>query len=227
MRKLGIIQPGKIGDIIICLPIAKWYHDRGYEIIWPLDKNIIKNFIDYVSYVTFYPINFDCNEARMVCFNEGCNSIIDVSFTIPGGHKHNSNFYLSQTEMEFDELKYKIANVPFEEKWNLHFDRKLDREQSLFDKIVKQPKYTVVQWQGSTVKKQITLDNPDNHQIIEIQPITESVFDWITILEKATWLVLIDSSVANLVEQLNLPVKKYFLTRQKAQPNLRQDWIVI
>ena len=63
MKRIGIIQPGRIGDILICLPIAKWYYDRGHEIIWPVDSAIIKNFIGYIDYVKFIPVNFDCRDA--------------------------------------------------------------------------------------------------------------------------------------------------------------------
>jgi hypothetical protein len=226
MKKLGIIQPGKIGDIIICLPIAKWYSDRGYEIIWPIDGNIIENFVDYVPYVKFIPANFDCNLARQLCYNENCNTIIDVSFTIPNANNFNTSNYLSQKEVEFDEYKYKIANVPFEEKWNLNIVRNLRREQELYKKLVYKD-YVVVQWNGSDCRRTAQFDNPQNYQILEISPVTSSIFDWITILQNSKFLVLIDSSIANLTEQLRLPNKKYLLTRQKAKPTLKENWIIV
>ena len=33
IRRLGIIQMGKVGDILILLPIAEHYNKMGYEII--------------------------------------------------------------------------------------------------------------------------------------------------------------------------------------------------
>lgn len=227
MRKLGIIQPGKIGDIIICLPIAKWYYDKGYEIIWPIDSRIMPNFIGYVNYVTFVPISFNCDEARAVCLSQSCNTIIDVSFTIPGGNRLNTDFYLNQSEKEFDEVKFNIAGVPFEEKWNLIFTRNKSKELELYNRLVDSKSHAVVQWNGSNMRREIRLDNPQDHQIIEILPLTESVFDWLLILEKASFLVLIDSSVANLVEQMGIKTKKYLLTRQKAKPTLHEEWIVV
>jgi len=227
MKRLGIIQPGKIGDIIICLPIAKWYYDRGYEIIWPVDRHIIPNFIDHINYVKFIPASFDCDLARQLCANERCNTIIDVSFTIPNGNGYNTDNYLAQSSIEFDEFKYNIANVPFEQKWNLQFTKNIDREINLYNRVVTERSHVVVQWHGSDCCRHAIFDNPDNHQIVEVKPITTSIFDWIYTLEKAQFMVLIDSSIANLVEQLGLKQKKYLLTRQKARPTLKNDWIIV
>ena len=87
--------------------------------------------------------------------------------------------------------------------------------------------HVVVQWHGSNCSRHALFDNPENHQIIEVKPITSSIFDWIYTLEKSEFLVLIDSSIANLVEQIGLKQKKYLLTRGKARPTLRNDWTVV
>lgn len=227
MKKLGIIQPGKIGDIIICLPIAKYYYDKGYEIIWPVDRNIIDNFINYVDYVKFIPIDFDCRLAHQVCFNHNCNTVIDVSFTLPGANSHNTERYLNRTYMQFDEFKYAIANVPFEEKWNLQIKRNINKEQQLYEYFNINEPYVIVQWNGSDRRREVQFDNPNNVRIIEVSPLTSSVFDWLTLLEKSQMMVLIDSSIANLCDQLAFKQKKYLLTRELARPTFKEEWVVI
>ena len=50
-KKCAIVQPGKLGDIIICAPIAQYYADKGYEVYWPVFEefyNTVKRF-DYVT----------------------------------------------------------------------------------------------------------------------------------------------------------------------------------
>jgi hypothetical protein len=50
-KRCAIIQPGKLGDIIICAPIAQYYADKGYEVYWPVFNefyNTVKRF-DYVT----------------------------------------------------------------------------------------------------------------------------------------------------------------------------------
>lgn len=49
-KKKIIIQPGKMGDIVITTPIAKHYHEMGYEIVWPVFDNY-KNYFDAFDYI--------------------------------------------------------------------------------------------------------------------------------------------------------------------------------
>jgi hypothetical protein len=202
MKKLGIIQPGKIGDVIICLPIAKYYYNQGYEIIWPIYSQIINNFIEYVDYVKFVPINrLNCLESYQVCY-KNCNTILDLSFNIPGSSSLNTHYFTNMnTEFSFDELKYQIANVPFKEKWNLEILRDRKKEDNLFDKLVTFESYDLIQEQSSD--RFIKIDN--NNSVVKIIPIEGySVFDWLKIVERANKHILIASSFLNLIDQLKI-----------------------
>src|SRR3989442_14672685 len=53
---IAIIQPGKIGDIIICLPIAHYFH-RRQEVIWPIHKSLSPMFEAAVDYVKFIAVD--------------------------------------------------------------------------------------------------------------------------------------------------------------------------
>lgn len=240
LKRLGIVQPGKIGDIIICLPIAKYYFDRGYDIIWPIHVSYIQHFSsEYINYVNFIPIPiFDCKYAKDVCNSQySCNNIIDLTITLPNGNSHNTDFFLKQHKLFeannhcifFDEIKYNIANVPFSEKWNLVYSINKDNEKTLEEKIriADNTEYIITHWEGSDCRRQIQLENTKNKSIIEIKPLSKSVFDWTNILRKASALVLIDSCFANLVEQLNLPQRKIFLARSSPRPTLKNKWQII
>ena len=60
MKKAIIIQPGKLGDILITAPIADYYHNLGYLIDWPVFNNF-SNVISRLGYANeiFYGINID------------------------------------------------------------------------------------------------------------------------------------------------------------------------
>jgi len=124
MKKGGIILPGKIGDIIICLPIAKHYFDMGYEIYWPIYDFYIKNFTNYVNYVNFIPISINnCIQNSIHILNNLNCEIIDLSFTSPNSwHNENTRRFLNQNN-PFDEFRYELANVPFSKKWTLEIQR--------------------------------------------------------------------------------------------------------
>ena len=237
MKRIGIIQPGRIGDILICLPIAKWYYDRGHEIIWPVDSSIIKNFIGYVDYVQFIPVNFDCRDAYDKCIRNGCNHIIDVSFTIPNANKFNTdNYFNHQDEFSFDQFKYYIAGVPFEEKWKLVYNRNQEKENALRIKLKINKPYIVIQEQSSDCNRVVKWEN-NEIQRVDIRPVSDSVFDWVGILQKANQHALIESSISNLVDQLSIEVPEQILLlkhgyygkelrdgRKCGTPVLRLNW---
>jgi hypothetical protein len=236
MKKLGIIQPGRIGDIIICLPIAKWYSDRGYDVLWPIEKDMIKHFEGYVDYVKFIPIEFDCRLAHQVCFSNFCTKVIDLAFTIPNANNMNSHNYLAQDSYAFDEFKYFLADVPFEEKWKLQITRNREKEEQLRNRVGAFGDYVVVQEKASDSQRFVKWENPDVKRI-DITPISDSVFDWLGVFENAKQHIFIESCLSNLVDQLNIPVEKNVLLlkhgyygnllkdgRVRGLPVLKREW---
>lgn len=229
MKRKGIILPGKIGDIIICLPIAKHYYDMGFEIYWPIYNFYIKNFINYINYVKFIPIDINnCIDASFYVLNQLNCEIIDLSFTSPGSwHNENTSKFLNQTK-SFDEFRYDLANVPFYKKWTLDICRNTCKEDELYSQLVRKD-YVAAHLEGSDGRKNIALENPKDYQIIDIHQKTDSIFDWVKILQNAKQLIMFDSCFANLVEQLNFPHKKIFLKRSDdlRTPVLKNNWSII
>lgn len=226
MKKLGIIQPGRLGDIIICLPIAKWYADKGYEIIWPVDNNIINNFIGYVDYVNFIPTSsLDCNEARKECSNR-CNTIIDLSITFPNSNPVNDSFfYANKGIMSFDQMKYAFANVPFEEKWNLKFNRNTEVEQRLVNQLNLPSTFTLVHTKGSS--ESFVYHPETNESVVYVTDTGGSIFDWCGVIDKANKIVAIDSSFANLVEQYGFTGPKFLVRRAADVRPVYKGWVVL
>ena len=136
----------------------------------------------------------------------------------------------------FDQFKYAVCNVPFGEKWNLDIRRDMKREEEFFNKVVKKKSkpYVVTHLTGAMGRIQFSLDTKaliesiglKNHEIIEISPLSDNVFDWITIIEKAACFIGLDSFYVNLVDQLNIKIPKYFIRRSPLNftPVLRSNW---
>jgi hypothetical protein len=229
-KKLGLVQSCGIGDIIIALPIAKFYHDRGVEVYWPIDERFLPSFRDAVDYVTFIPFPFKPNADGFIntplkLLNAvSCDRIVTLYSYIANTAINNKTFYAC---LKFDEYKYAIAGVPFAEKWNLAIKRNPKREQALFDAVVKNPDYVVVHKQGSNARRDVIVPaRCKDHQRIEIDERTDCIFDWLMVLEKARFLLLIDSCFSNLVEQLEIKVEKQFVLRSDVHftPVLLGDW---
>jgi len=232
MRKLGLIQSRGLGDIIIALPIAKYYHDRGWTVLWPIDERFLPSFAAAADYVEFIPFTFTANvegflmNPMRLLKGRGCEKIIPLYSYLTNTSVADATLAAS---LKFDEYKYAIAGVPFAEKWNLQIRRDPAREQQLFDRVVRAQKYVVRQLEGSNCR--LAADDTalgECEQVIDIEPLTDNIFDWILVLERSALLVLIDSCYANLVDQLGLRVRKTFVLRSDVRftPVLRGEWRV-
>jgi hypothetical protein len=229
-HKLGLIQSRGIGDIVIALPIAKYYHDRGYEVYWPIDSRFAPSFGAAAGYVNFIPFEFSANARGFIhapvelLRKAGCEKLIALYSYISGENISNKALFNS---LKFDEYKYAIAGVPFREKWNLDIRRDPVRERQLYQRLVRQEEFIVVHKQGSNFNVNFNIPEKYRHcQVIEIAEVTDNIFDWLGILEKARLLIMIDSCFSNLVEQLGFENEKLYALRSDVRftPVLRGNW---
>lgn len=228
--KIGLIQSRGIGDIIIALPIAKFFSDQGHQVFWPIDERFMASFQPAANYVNFLPFRFESNldgflkHPASILQHHGCERIIPLYSYLAGVKVNNQVLFNS---LKFDEYKYAVAGVPFGEKWNLCIKRDNQREQALYDRTVKSPEYVVVHQVGSNFKSALSVPNRYHGlQRIDLSEATDNIFDWLMILERASLLILIDSCFANLVDQMRLSNEKYFLFRSdtKFTPVLKCAW---
>ena len=231
MKNIGILQPGRIGDIFLCLPIAKFYNDLGYKVYWPVFEEYIKMFSDVVNYVHFLPVSSDVYscipQAKGTFLNYKVTKIIDLAATFPGSTV--TERYVAEGDgfgkYRFDEFKYKIAQVPFKEKWNLQYTRDLKAEEDIYNTYVKSEKYDVFSLNHSRGKVNKVVES--KHQLIELNE-KHSIFHWRKVFENAQNICLVDSAVSNFVEQLNIKCKKT-LIQKKGQPiaTYNNNWRII
>lgn len=229
-KRIGIIQPGRIGDIVICLPIAKHYYDQGCDVVWPVAKDILNQFINHIDYVKFIPCEFSVIESYNICISSGCNNILDLSFRLPDPVNNFNAFLFDNKSLKFDELKYEIAGLPIETKYNLDINRDRGKENELYESLdLRNTDYCVVHSQGSDGHKPKIDDKIyKGLKVINISNLTDSIFDWIKVLQKANTVITIDSCFANLCNQLKLKQKKYFIHRPppNPSPSITEDWII-
>lgn len=243
--KIGILQPHKLGDIIITIPIAE-YHLKTIDdvVIWPVLEpycNFLSKVID--PRIKFTPINSEINNSieKSKLKLSGCDKIIDLSFGFRDSDPELNSRYSKQNEYTFDRFKYLISGVPFEEKWNLNIKRDIDDENNTYSRVVKNKKYCVLHVNTvrglniNEVMKKFKI--PSDEQIIHIDSKYDGVtglFSWLKILEGASTLILTNSSVLNLVNQLNINEKNRIYIqssnknkKEKDQPVLKNDWVII
>lgn len=215
-KTLLIIQPGRFGDIIICLPIAKSYHDKGYKVEWlcPKEYHSLFSNISYCTPVTQIAKTY--------------YDVIDMSFGFNGAPE--AWWQITKPRWEsFVEAKYHLARVPLEEKWNLVWDRNEEKENALVKELNLPDEYIVYHAEGSRGEYNLSL--PEGVAHIKFGKVKDyNVFDWYEVLEKAKEIHCIDSVLVNFVDSAlpKFEPKVFHSVQNYKRPDLtvKKGWIL-
>ena len=214
-KRLGIIQTRGIGDIIMALPIADFYIEQGWEVFWPIDESFVEMFRRAKPSIDFLPVsrpeppdyNYFLNQPVKMLSELACDKTVVLYSYLGGLNVADPRLAGS---LKFDEYKYAIAGVPFERKWQLKYERDIGREEALFERLNISGDYVCIHDQSTEMAAPVEI-SPEltrGLQIVHIEPLTDSVFDWRLTIERAAKLIMVNSCFANLVEQLNLENEK-------------------
>ena len=214
-KRLGIIQSRGLGDIIIALPIARHYYEQDWDVFWPITESWVEQMTAAAPWVKWIPVTpdpgaffYDIPMQRLKNFK--CDEVIPLYQALTG-HKFHDEVYFQHTK--FDQYKYIRADVPFYKKWTLNqcITRDPVREQTMYDQKVTNPLYVVTHLEASSGR--IEWDSsmvPEGWDVVDITP-EGYIFDWLKIIEGAQSIVMTDSCMANLVDQLGLGDDRYFI----------------
>ena len=212
-KRLGLIQSRGLGDLVIALPIADYYHKQGWEIHWPICKEFVTHFEMTAPWVNWHAVDTDqrgtffLEQPQKILEDLACDEIMPLYQALTGQPFHETEYF---QHTKFDQYKYIRAGVPFVNKWRLAdcITRDLDREQTLLQRIHEECKgrpFALIHVQGSDHRAQFDTDIlPKDWAHIEINNLTDRCWDWISALEAAEAVILVDSVFANMVDQLNL-----------------------
>jgi hypothetical protein len=237
-RNIGLVQTGAIGDIVIALPIAKYWIEQGHRVFWPIDSRFFEFFREAAPYVDFLPVDIKLTGvSNGVYFVEAPKAMlaavhceqVHVLYSFLGAYPlEHRNFAHS---LKFDEYKYAVTGVPFREKWNLQLTENTGRQADLRRQLQLPDDYIVVHEEGGPGSNfhraiQLTPEHQRERRIVKIQPLTASPFDWIDVFRGAAEIHVVDSLHANLIEQLRLPVRKtlYLRSEVRLTPVFSDGW---
>jgi hypothetical protein len=134
---------------------------------------------------------------------------------------------------KFDQIKYIAAGVPFTEKWRLSqcITRDHHKEEAFLNDVINPSRepYVVVHLEGSDHRAEIDPSwVPTDLKTIQIKPMTDSIFDWLTVIERAEAVICTDSVFSNLIDQMNWTDRLdcYFIPRSHIHltPVLGGSW---
>jgi len=214
MKKLLLIQPGAFGDLFVCAPIAKWYADRGYEVHWPVTEKflpIVKSF-DYVKPIllpddSLHPDWLRSDIMKILPLVDQYDKVVNLADRGP----HPT---AQRPEENFELCKYRLAEVPFEEKNKLVWTRNLEKEGALYEHLNIKGPYAVVHTEDSLGQK---ADLPSiSHQIIEIKKLQDyNIQDWFLVLSNAQEIYCVESAPHQFMDGIcdKLTEKRFLLKR--------------
>jgi hypothetical protein len=219
--KIGIVQSRGLGDIVIALPIARHYYNEGYEVYWPIAEHFVPNFQQHVPWVRWVPVPYDppgryfydVPVARLK--NLGVTELLPLYQHLTG-HDFATEKYFQYTK--FDQYKYIRAGVPFLDKWKLAVCIEWDtaEEDRVYNTLIKaDTPYVVVHLEGSDHRAAYDpAIIPAGWNTVEItEGITASIFNWRRVIQGAEAVVMVDSVMSNLVDQMGWGSDRYFIQR--------------
>jgi hypothetical protein len=240
--KRGIIQARGIGDIVIALPIAKYYQEQGDEIYWPICTEFIDTFREYAPWVNWIAV--DTDPQGLFFFNTPLQRLqaagCDMNEVLYLYQFLSSTPELTDPELynilKFDQYKYQVAGVPFRNKWLLNgcIIRRADSEKTLADQVKPQGRYAVAHLSGSNTRVDQGLASNFLDPAVRIINIDDykytSIFDWIPIIEGAEAVICLDSCIANMVDQLCIDGPSLYWIRRSPwdlTPVLGSAWTIV
>lgn len=241
--KVGIVTTRGLGDIVVAIPIA--YHfirQRGDQVYWPIDATYLKHFELYFPEINWLPVipeesaGLDPASSVRYYLDEPIERLTAAGVTkdnIKVLYQQVTMFYgpgqapLSAA-MKFDEIKYAIAGVPLKQKWNLDtmLRRHRDREESLFNQKWPRQPYCISHLEGSdqSIDEQVLAPLSHGMPVVKIT-LGCDIWDWLTLIERASRIVCIDSVYANIIDMLGIQTPKVLFFRAKSPPPvLREKW---
>ena len=206
MKTCLIIQPGAFGDIILCAPIAKIYSDNGNKVYWTTTSKF-KSLIDAFPYVEHILLNdhnlhpdwLRSDVAKILelpLYNDPCIKA-DLILNLADRGPHST---AQQPNENFEQVKYRLSNIPIKHKHNLNWERNLEKEDKLFNLLDLTPKNYI--FAGLTSSRNDRADLPiEDKNIVEVREIDGySIFDWYKVIINAKAIYCVESAIHQFID---------------------------
>ena len=197
-NKSIILQPRGIGDIIFCQTIAQKLISSGHEVTWPVDKQFLEGLKRAYPEINFIPdsetpVSIDTRKFTKV---NGYNVYpIRFSDTIHGVNYKNVM-----------RAKYDMMGMDFMD-WKkcAMWTRDEAQENKLVDLVNAKGEYCLVNDNFTTAGRRAVLQYKTNLPIVKMDYIPGfSLFDWAKVIENATEIHTVSTSILYMFEVLGL-----------------------
>jgi len=216
MKTVVIKQPSGLGDIFFTQKIVKFFIEKGHEVIWPINENFMW-LNDYMENI-FYNINSDfphkdyyLNTQRAQVHETG--DLIFIPLEIA------DKLYPDKIMA----CKYRMVGMDFSD-WSTYFTfkRNTEKEDDLFYNklgLTDDKEYCLVSRNYGSPPNflKFPINYNGNLKVVELDFHEGfTLFDWCKVIENASELHIIDSSINYVIDKLTLKSDKLNLyTRRR------------
>jgi len=231
MNSIYIYHHLGLGDHILCNSIVRYYTEKYDKVLLFVKPKNISN-VQYMyrdlSNIKYIALD-DLDIHNFMKFSPQNNYLIVGHWKLHEELKTNKN-------VTFDEIFYKMAEVPFEDKWNkFYFQRDLEREKEAFNKIgIKENEEYIFVHDDKNINRVID-ENFINKDLKIIRPANYKdigLFDFIHIIENAKEVHCMDSSFSCLIDTMQInndnPFMHLYVRKDGSpSPKFKLNWKII
>jgi len=138
---------------------------------------------------------------------------------------------LINNPIPFDEFFYLQMNIPFKNRWEkFYVIRDKDSEKKLYQKLNPNNKKFVLIHKDGSIPRRFNHEYPkNNYKKIYVENITNNMFDFLLLAEKAEEIHCVQSSFECLVDSLDLNKNLFhhFMEPYDTPPFQIQQWITV
>jgi hypothetical protein len=213
---IQIVQPGGLGDILYLQSLVKSLECD--TVFWPVYDHYLEDCNKYLT-----------NDKVIYLSHKDNSQSSRISRVLNFDAAHLS---LPSKQKSFMYPKYQILNKnPRDWICNFSYKRDLAKEDLLYNKLVKTKEFKLVNISFGSSSESITSDNrrldllnkfKDDDSVIYIKPIEGfSLFDWSKIIELASEIHTVETSLVYLVEYLKTTEKLFMYLKGSKENFLR------
>ena len=224
-----------LGDHIVCngivRAVAKLHGEAGgYVILAVKEENIpsvIQLYRDLTHLVKFHQVTRD----------EDCYEAYKKFFFLRIGFENMNlgrllNRHEAQKGLTWERMIYNQLSIDYKQRYEgFHIERDYEREKILEDKLDLPEEFALCCTSSS--EGNFAPDIRSQFKKIFLEKKTDSIFDWIGVIEKAKEIHCIDSAMFHLIKQVQPPTETKIFYDQRSDDPLRaipeedHGWLII
>ena len=225
MKPCVIKQPAGIGDIFFCQKIARYMAYHGYQIIWPINPDIIW-IRDYIKGILFCSTEDEFPMKDI--YDKGTGYVIEDT----GAFISTATADMTHNDSRIMSSKYTMLGMDYSD-WAKYFifERNLDKENDLYYNVLgltDDSEFAFISNLYNTDIRDSKFISPEQFDlpVVELQILDGfTLFDWCKVLEKAKKIHTVNTSINYIIDVLDTSCDEYIIYAHDEKNKTEIDYL--